>query len=73
MNSRDRWLYREPPRLTNSFTTARLRAEQDALDEIEDLRDEAIDAEMDRQRAIDNLRDDALETEQDRRCKPSPT
>ena len=36
---------------TNSFTTARVRAEQDALDEIEDLRDEAIDAEMDRQRA----------------------
>ena len=52
--------------LTNSFTTARLRAEQDAFDEIEDLRDEAIDAEMDRQRAIDNLRDDALENQRDR-------
>ena len=52
--------------LTNSFTTARVRAEQDALDDIEDLRDEAIDAEMDRQRAIDDLRDDALDAERDR-------
>ena len=51
---------------TNSFTTARVRAEERALDEIEDLRDKAIDAEMDRQRAIDNLRDDALDAERDR-------
>ena len=52
--------------LTNSFTTARVRAEQDALDDIEDLRNEAIDAEMDRQRALDGLRDDALDAERDR-------
>ena len=52
--------------LTNSFTTDRVRAEQDAFDEIEDLRDEAIDAEMDRQRAIDDLRDDALDAERER-------
>ena len=51
---------------TNSFTTARIAGEERAADEIERIRDAAIDAEMDRQRAIDGLRDDALENQRDR-------
>ena len=51
---------------TNSFTTARVRAEERALDEIERMRDDAIDAEERRLDTIQDLKDDAFDAEQDR-------
>ena len=52
--------------ITNSFTTARVRAEERALDEIERMRDDAIDAEERRLDTIQALKDDAFDAEQDR-------
>ena len=52
--------------LENSFTTARVRAEERALDEIERMRDDAIDAEERRLDTIQALKDDAFDAEQDR-------
>ena len=51
---------------TNSFTTARVRAEERALDEIERMRDDAIDAEERRLDTIQALKDDAFDAERDR-------
>ena len=54
--------------LENSFTTARVRAEERALDEIERMRDDAIDAEERRLDTIQALKDDAFDAEQ-RSCR----
>ena len=52
--------------ITNSFTTERVRVEERALDEIERMRDDAIDAEERRLDTIQDLKDDAFDAEQDR-------